>query len=363
MNSCCIWTFKSRMSNNFLIRFLSKTASSLSSLKNIKDLIPIFLICGTLFLMAACGPEESETLDNNQLLAETHQIARDFINTGDLEQARQQLNELPVANVNEWLLYVTETSISEGTSDTSSALVNLAISNGLKAASLANYLAQNDPISSQDRSLGTASNQVDAQPAFSSQYDTLVPAPDEETASSDLQQQTQAVLIETIPTVPPASPTLKMAVVVENPELEQPVADNQSADITPTAIEATATQVIEIQPTATDTSIPENPQAIATSSMNVRSGPGTQHTIVGSLAAGFALNIVGTNVQRDWWQVQYSGSQLGWVYAPLVNVRGNVANVTASANGAPVPTPVPQAVALVPATPLPYQSPTPLPYQ
>jgi uncharacterized protein YraI len=37
---------------------------------------------------------------------------------------------------------------------------------------------------------------------------------------------------------------------------------------------------------------------------NLRSGPGTQFAIVGQILPGQSLPVIGSNVDRSWWQVQ-----------------------------------------------------------
>ncbi len=50
---------------------------------------------------------------------------------------------------------------------------------------------------------------------------------------------------------------------------------------------------------------------------NVRSGPGTDYSIVGAARVGQQFLVTGRNPAGDWWQIDYEG-QNGWIYAPLV---------------------------------------------
>ena len=64
--------------------------------------------------------------------------------------------------------------------------------------------------------------------------------------------------------------------------------------------------------------------------LNVRSGPGTSHGRVGSIAGGSTTRyaIVGKNAATaTWWQIQYSAGVKGWVHADYVQTHGSTANV------------------------------------
>ncbi len=64
--------------------------------------------------------------------------------------------------------------------------------------------------------------------------------------------------------------------------------------------------------------------------LNVRSGPGTSHGRVGSIAGGSTTRyaIVGKNAATaTWWQIQYSAGVKGWVHADYVQTHGSTARV------------------------------------
>lgn len=103
--------------------------------------------------------------------------------------------------------------------------------------------------------------------------------------------------------------------------------------------------------------------------VNVRSGPGTEYTIVGVLVAGQIVPAYGKSAAGLWIQVGYSGIPEGvaWVYSPLVTVlRGADLPIVE-----PPPTPTPlvtptvdptlaaQFIGEVPATQLPTYTPPP----
>jgi len=74
---------------------------------------------------------------------------------------------------------------------------------------------------------------------------------------------------------------------------------------------------------------------------NVRSGPGTDHGLVGFLDGGGAVEVIGRHA--DWWQVVYEGRP-AWVFDGVVSVTGGgrVPEVASP------PTPVPPSPAFIP---------------
>ncbi|MBI1879405.1 MAG: SH3 domain-containing protein, partial [Chloroflexi bacterium] len=97
-----------------------------------------------------------------------------------------------------------------------------------------------------------------------------------------------------------------------------------------------ALQVVETSPTAEPTlsgtaepvgaeppvqNISSNPLPLVTAgenNVNIRSGPGTDYPIIGPLAAGQSLEIVGRNADSSWWQV-VAPAGLGWVAAQVTS--------------------------------------------
>ncbi len=51
--------------------------------------------------------------------------------------------------------------------------------------------------------------------------------------------------------------------------------------------------------------------------MNVRAGPGTGYTALGTANAGERFEVIGRNPAGDWWQINFRG-QTGWVFNQLV---------------------------------------------
>ena len=71
-------------------------------------------------------------------------------------------------------------------------------------------------------------------------------------------------------------------------------------------------------------------KATTTANLNVRSGPGTTHGIVGTIAGGSTsrYNILGKDAATaTWYQIQYSSTVTGWVHANYVQTHGDVSGV------------------------------------
>ncbi len=55
--------------------------------------------------------------------------------------------------------------------------------------------------------------------------------------------------------------------------------------------------------------------------VNVRSGPGTEFTILGKLTPADSLDITGQNTDATWLRVNFNGQE-GWMFAKVVDVTG-----------------------------------------
>lgn len=75
------------------------------------------------------------------------------------------------------------------------------------------------------------------------------------------------------------------------------------------------------------------------SAVNVRSGPGTNYSIIGQLAAGSQHDITGRTVANEWWKFDFNGKQ-GWVSNQVVQVNAE-ARAVAVAAAPPSPTALP----------------------
>lgn len=93
-------------------------------------------------------------------------------------------------------------------------------------------------------------------------------------------------------------------------------------------------------PEPTITPIPEvgSPNVTANENdVNIRSGPGTDFDVIGTLPTGESLEIIGRNADSSWWQVS-TPNGIGWIFASVAtasNVDGGIPVVEAP----PVPIP------------------------
>ncbi|NWG18533.1 MAG: SH3 domain-containing protein [Chloroflexi bacterium] len=73
--------------------------------------------------------------------------------------------------------------------------------------------------------------------------------------------------------------------------------------------------------------------ATPVATVNIRSGPSTQNAILGQIARGISVPVVGRTANYAWWQVNYGGIT-GWVSARFAPLDG-----TASADAIPITAP------------------------
>lgn len=251
-------------------------------------------MCLSLAVLAltACGQASASPSDLEGKEKQAIQIAADFVQDRDLERARARLNGLGVPKPEQWLAMLAERHIAEHQDPTATdSLVSLSLALGVKSASLVRYAKAH-----------------------------FTPTP-----------QPVATLTET--------PTRELSKVAASSTAPSPMTT------------ATAKTPERPSPTPTPTSaFSPTPFAIVRAEvLNVRAGPGTAYPVVGRLAAGESVDIVGQSADGAWWQIRYKGGRDGWVSGALVQAQGAL-------NGVPVITDVPPP----PPTPTP-QLPTPTP--
>ena len=118
----------------------------------------------------------------------------------------------------------------------------------------------------------------------------------------------------------------------QQPAAEQPAAEQAPAD-TPTA---------EPPPTAAPA------EAVLTTQTNIRSGPGTEYSLLGTSNPGDQFRITGKNPAGTWWEIEYNGGA-GWIFGELAAVTGGE-GIAVAANIPPAPV-VPTAPPAPPAAP------------
>lgn len=257
----------------------------------------------------------------------TVRIAQEYATSQNLDVAREQLAELDVANVNQWLLYVTETHMAEGgDAQGAQALSELASALGLNLTSVAVSPAEGE-------SANTAPEAVEQSPAAEEAEPVVVVG---DLAGSDDGNDTAGNDTgETAATDSAADsanpPVIEIAPVESS---EESVTDGDNAASDNAASDEESSEAAAQAATVT-----------ATNGMNVRGGPGLTYNIVGAMQTGETAQIVGKNPQGDWWQVTLSTGQQGWVYSPLVTTAGDTASVAVASN---IPEPPPAAPAAAP---------------
>ena len=97
-------------------------------------------VIALMLLLAACGPAD-ESPDQTTLTLATQQIAQDYANTGDLAKAQSSLAALEVANPNQWLLFVAESTANNAAAqpELTAALIKFADASGLRSPILTQY--------------------------------------------------------------------------------------------------------------------------------------------------------------------------------------------------------------------------------
>ncbi|MCB0111323.1 MAG: SH3 domain-containing protein, partial [Caldilineaceae bacterium] len=142
-----------------------------------------------------------------------------------------------------------------------------------------------------------------------------------------------------IPTFTPTDipPTADVAAT----EAAQAAMAQATADAAATAAAAPTDTPVPSEPTATST--PDSAVAVVNQGMNVRSGPGTNYSIIGAAQAGDQYVITGKDNSGGWWQVDFNG-QSGWLFGQLVTANNSSGVAIAQNIPAPPPptnTPVP----------------------
>lgn len=255
----------------------------------------LLLLAATLMLLAACGPAQAASNDE-QVRAETARIAQQFQADQDASAARAALDGLDVANPRQWLMLQTEDLIASGADPAlAAALVELTEALDIQSAAIRSYAQQ----------------QGLAEPTPTFELAPVEPV----VVQGESAQSSQAAPAEAAAT-PDSAPA--------------PTA-------TPTAVTLAALPTATPEPVA-----PASPQGKSTGLINVRSGPGTEFGTVAALNPDEAVDIVGKNPAGDWWQVTVSSGATGWVFGQLLQTSGDVSSVAVASD---IPTPPPAAPA------------------
>ena len=104
-----------------------------------------------------------------------------------------------------------------------------------------------------------------------------------------------------------------------------------------------------VPPTDTPVSVPHF--TVNSDQVNVRTGPGTVFSIIGTVEQGDRFDIGGRNVDGDWLEFCCVNGQRGWIYAPLLVLSVDISTIPISANIPAVPTATNTPVPPTPAPP------------
>lgn len=111
---------------------------------------------------------------------------------------------------------------------------------------------------------------------------------------------------------PQQMPTTSAASPRESPMHIEPATEIPTL-LLPTATPQEATGVL--QPALA----PASSEVTANSSLNIRSGPSTSYSIVGTAEVGDIFKVIGKNEESTWWQIDFNG-QPAWVFGELVTL-------------------------------------------
>lgn len=312
-------------------------------------------------LVIACGPE-NRSASQNEMRAEAMRIAAEYTANPNLEQASAELATLDIANVNQWLKFVTEDAIKSNTDPNQTrSLVQLAVDLGVRSSTIDRFGIEAGMLQAQPTveilapavsAVGQSSSSVIGAVSAVESTDAAENGT-ESNVENSLEDSTNT--IELVP-VEQTEQTNEVAAV----EIEEAIDDEVAS-----AVDAASNEeiVAETENTVEEEieEIAADPIAVANAGMNVRAGPGVTYGIIGALQPGENATVIGKNELGDWWQVQLSTGVTGWLYSDLTSIEGNTNAVAVAANIPPPPTATP-----VPPTPFPTPTftyaPPPTPY-
>ena len=142
----------------------------------------------------------------------------------------------------------------------------------------------------------------------------------------------------------------------EEPSSEQPAPAAINTPVPPTNTPVPPTNT-PVPPTDTPVSVPHF--TVNSDQVNVRTGPETVFSIIGTVEQGDRFDIGGRNGDGDWLEFCCVNGQRGWIYAPLLVLSHDISTIPISANIPAVPTatntPVPPTATPAPPTAQPAQ--------
>jgi hypothetical protein len=168
------------------------------------------------------------------------------------------------------------------------------------------------------------------------------------------------VVVAACDTGPSATPAVTQVVAavptVAIPTVTLPGGSDPTDPLVPAATDTVPSATETLPPSRTPTEAV--PQITVTTGANVRGGPGTVYAVLGGLAAGTTVPLVGRDTSGRWFVINFAGAAggQGWVADVVGVVSGDVSGLPVIA--AP-PTPRPTSTPIPTHTPPPTQTPVP----
>ena len=131
------------------------------------------------------------------------------------------------------------------------------------------------------------------------------------------------------PMVEEAEPVVEPTVEVKPPSAEDPPSETTESDPAPTppeadepAAEPTVEPTPEPEPEAQTPGHTTTTVTVTGTVVNLRTGPGTEHSADGQVRAGMRLIVLGRNAAGDWLQIinPFAVGELVWIYASLTDI-------------------------------------------
>ena len=265
------------------------------------------MLASAVLILAACGGRSASgaKVSASERDAIIRQAALQYAKDANLPKAKETIAKLNLANPAQIVLAMAEQAVNDGKPAADiAAMARLAEGLGARSPKLVAYLAP-----------------------------TASPSP--------LPRPTSTVAPPS-PTVIP--PTATLAPATSLPPTTAPT-DAPTATASPTAIASP---------------LPQKPRVVADSAANLRGGPGTSYPMIGQMAAGKEVDIIGRNSSGDWWRIAWDGAGQAWVAGLVVRVLGPIDTVAVAKDIPVLPTRPPAPTAPPTQPPAPTAPPKPV---
>jgi Tol biopolymer transport system component len=149
-------------------------------------------------------------------------------------------------------------------------------------------------------------------------------APTHTGSSDSAEQAIEVVTFTEQPTAAPIEPAVTPVTVADT----QAVSLNAPAEtsVLPPTPAPTAPKTLAVSPVISAEPAALTPKLIARprNAMNIRQGPGTVYSVIGSAGGGQSFTITGRNEDASWLQISSEAIPQGWLYANLVEISGDM---------------------------------------